>query len=89
MSKKKRLEKPRNPDVEISAGAEARGVRFEKVPEKKTRFTGNTRCESVSGTERENLPDDVQEGVLYRDASVRLRIASKVRPADKRSKGGR
>jgi hypothetical protein len=27
---------------------------------------------------RENLPDRVQEGVVYRDAEVRLRIATEV-----------
>jgi hypothetical protein len=29
-------------------------------------------------SERENLPERVQEGVVYRDAEVRLRIATEV-----------
>jgi hypothetical protein len=30
----------------------------------------------VSGTERGNLPYEVESGVIYRNAGVRLRIAS-------------
>lgn len=66
------------PDIEISAGAKTRELRFEKVPETEVKFRGNPERESVSGTERENLPESVERGVTYRDAGVRLRIASEV-----------
>ena len=73
---KKRLDSPENPDVEISARVKTHELRFEEVPKTRTRFWGSPERESVSGTERENLPDEVQSGVTYRDPKVRLRIAS-------------
>ncbi len=78
--------------MEISARVKARELCFEEVPETETRFSGSPGRESVSGTERENLPEEVQRGVAYRNSSVRLRIASALTEADpgprKRSKGG-
>lgn len=75
---KKRLDLLENPDVEISARVKSREMRFEEVPETRTRFLGSSERESVSGTERENLPDEVESGVIYRNSSVRLRIASEL-----------
>ena len=60
----------------------ARRLRFEEVPETGVRFWGSPERESVSGTERENLPDRVEKDVVYRDARVRLRIASKLADAE-------
>ena len=75
---KKRLDLLENPDVEISARVGSRELRFEEVPETRTRFWGSPGRESVAGTERENLPDEVESGVTYRNSSVRLRIASEL-----------
>ncbi len=75
---KKRLDSLKKPDVEISAKVKSRELRFEEVPETGTSFWGHPEQESVSGTERENLPDEVESGVTYRDSSVRLRIASEL-----------
>ena len=75
---KKRLDSLENPDVEISARVKSRKLRFEEVPETETRFWGSPGRRSVSGTERENLPDEVESGVTYRDPGVRLRIASEL-----------
>jgi hypothetical protein len=77
---KKRLDGPENPDIEISADVKARELRFEKVPETEVRFPGRSERESVSATERENLPEEVEPGVTYHDPRVRLRIATA--PAD-------
>lgn len=66
------------PDIEITAGVETRELRFARVPETETRFRGHPERESVSGTERENLPQRVERDVTYRDVGVRLRIASEV-----------
>jgi hypothetical protein len=74
--KKKRLDSPENPDIEIWATVECRELRFTRVPETRTSFWGYPERESVSGTERGNLPDEVESGVIYRNAGVRLRIAS-------------
>jgi hypothetical protein len=63
------------PDVELTAAVKARWLRFEKVPETEVRFPGYPEDEWVSGTERENLPREVQEDVTYRDIRIRLRSA--------------
>ena len=76
--KKEGIGKPRNPDIAIDASVEMRELRFEKVPDPEVRFHGNTRRNSVWASRRTNLPDEVQEGVVYRDAGIRLRIATEV-----------
>ena len=72
----KRLDSPQNPEVEMWATVECRELRFTRVPETRTSFWGYPERESVSGTERGNLPDEVESGVIYRNSGVRLRIAS-------------
>jgi hypothetical protein len=70
--------KPQNPDIALDAEVRMREVRFEEAPDPEVRFWGNTRRNSVWGSRRENLPDEVREGVVYRNAGVRLRIASEI-----------
>lgn len=77
-AKKERPEAINRPDVELTADVEARELRFDKVPETEIRFPGYSDDESVSGTERENLPEEVEAGVTYRDARVRLRSAAQL-----------
>jgi hypothetical protein len=76
--KKEGTGKPRNPDIAIDAGVEMRELRFEKVPDPEVNFRGNTRRNSVWTSRRTNLPDEVQEDVVYRDAGIKLRIATEV-----------
>lgn len=72
------------PDVDISTSVRARRLRFETVPETKVWFEGEPGHESSSETERENLPDEVEPGVTYRDVRVRWRASSRiVHPADR------
>ena len=73
---KRRPDEPKNPDIEFTADVKAKELRFEEVPETEVRFSGHPERESASGTDRENLPDEVEQGVTYRDPKVRLRIAS-------------
>ena len=70
---KKQSEKP---DIELTADVKTRELRFEEAPKMEVRFPGHPERESVSGTERENLPDEVEPGVTYRNPKVRLRIAT-------------
>jgi hypothetical protein len=72
----KRLDSPENPDIEIWATVECRELHFTRVPETRTSFWGYPERASVSGTERENLPDEVESGVIYRNSGVWLRIAN-------------
>ncbi len=73
---KRRPDKPENPDIVFTADVKAKELRFEEVPKTEVRFTGHPKGESASGTDRENLPDEAEPGVTYRDPKVRLRIAS-------------
>ena len=73
---------PQNPDITFDADVRMRELRFERAPEPEVYFRGNTRRNSVWGSRRENLPDEVREGVVYRNAGVRLRIASEIRDSD-------
>jgi hypothetical protein len=66
----------KRPDVELTAEVKTRELRFDKVPETEIRFPGYPKDEAVSGTERENLPWEVEDGVTYRDCLIRLRSAA-------------
>jgi hypothetical protein len=54
------------PEIETGASASARRVRFRKRPETEVRFVGD----GEERTRRENLPDEVEPGVTYRDVRV-------------------
>ena len=73
---------PRSPDIALDADVRTRELYFEEAPEPEVRFRGNTRRNSVWGSRREELPDEVQEGVAYRAARVRLRIATEIVNSD-------
>ena len=63
-------------DVEIGATARAKRLRFRRKPETRVEFEGEGHVEGESGiesdshTERENLPDEVEPGKVYRDVRV-------------------
>ena len=72
---------PQNADIALDADVRMRELRFEEAPDPEApdpeaRLRGITRGNSVWGSGRENLPQKSREDVTYRDASVRLRIAS-------------
>jgi hypothetical protein len=69
---------PKRPDVELTASVKSRALRFEKVPRTEVRFPGYPEDRSVSGTERENLPWEVEEDVTYRDSRIKLRSAARL-----------
>jgi hypothetical protein len=69
---------PKWPDVELTAEVKSQELRFEKVPRTEVRFPGYPEGRSVSGTERENLPEDVEEDVMYRDSRIRLRSVARL-----------
>ena len=64
----------REPDVEIAAAIRADEVRFE--------------CKPESVTERENLPDELEPGVTYRNFAVRWRAAARLEDPDSRGRRG-
>jgi hypothetical protein len=63
-------------DISITAHVTADSLRFEKVPNPRVEFTGRPRRETVWEAERENLPQQVQPGVTYRNVGITLRITS-------------
>src|ERR671933_305755 len=87
--KKKRLEALENPDIDFTANVKAGERRFDEEPQTEVRFWGHPERNSVSGTDRKNLPDDVRRDVTYRDVSVRLRIASELIDTELGSPRGR
>ncbi len=80
--KKEGTGEPQNPDVALNVDVKMRELHFEKAPNPEVHFRGNTGRNSLWKSERENLPDEVQEGVVYRNAGVRLRIASETVDSD-------
>jgi hypothetical protein len=66
------------PDVDVSTSVRARSLRFERVPETKVWFEGEPAERSRIDTQRENLPDEVEPGVTYRDVRVTWRARSRV-----------
>jgi hypothetical protein len=72
----------REPDVEIAAAVRADEVRFECKPEVRVGAYANAPATAESVSERENLPDEVQPGVTYRNVSVRWRLAARLNDPD-------
>jgi hypothetical protein len=79
VSPEKRRDEPQLADIEIGAAAKMKAIRFEKVPETEVRFPDSDERRSGSLTERENLPDEIEPGVTYRDAKIRWRAEAAVR----------
>jgi hypothetical protein len=72
----------REPDVEIAAAVRADEVRFECKPEVRVSAWANAPATAESVSERDNLPDEVQPGVTYRNVSVRWRLAARLNDPD-------
>jgi hypothetical protein len=71
----------RPPDIEIGATVHADRMRFDRRPETDVEFIGRSVKEDESGSERVNLPDEVEPGKTYRDVRVGWRAAAWVENA--------
>ncbi|GAA3541033.1 hypothetical protein GCM10022419_021470 [Nonomuraea rosea] len=71
-------EHPEEPDVEIRASAKAREIRFHHRPDVTVEAVAEPTGECVSGSERTGLPDQVAEGVTYRDIQIDFRVIAKL-----------
>lgn len=91
MTRKKRL--TGEPDIEIGAAAKARKLRFRSKPKTDVEFQGETRIrsddrmedvelETESGSERRNLPEEVEPGVTYRNVEVGWAARARLRIPD-------
>jgi hypothetical protein len=63
--------RPAPPDVEVGAAVRMKKVRFKEKPEVETRTHVEPGGGAETQTERENLPDEVEPGKTYRNASIR------------------
>ena len=57
-------------------------VRFECKPDVRVRAYADAPASAESVSERENLPDELQPGVTYRNFSVRWRLAARLDDPD-------
>lgn len=74
---------PKVPDVDISTTVRAKELRFGQVPETEVWFDGEPAQQSTENSERENLPDEVEPDVTYRDVKVRWSAGARiVHPTD-------
>jgi len=86
-----------NADVEIGASVKAKRLRFRRKPETEVDFHGELQepegrgdLRTASGSERENLPKEIEPGVTYRDIRVRWRAAARLdEPRGSRGEGER
>jgi hypothetical protein len=74
-----------DPDVEIGASVKAKELRFRSKPETDVEVHGEVRepearaeAETASGSERHNLPDEVEPGVTYKDVRVRWSAEARI-----------
>jgi hypothetical protein len=65
----------REPEVHLSCKVRARELRFERKPAVDIVAFADSPAIAELESERDNLPDDVEPGVVYRDVSVRWRVA--------------
>ena len=63
------------PDVEMSAAVRAKELRFECKPKVQTSAYSDSPAAADSVSERENLSDEIEPGVTYRDFAIRWRLA--------------
>lgn len=78
-------ERIEEPDIEIGAGFKAKQLRFRSKPESDVEFhgevevpEGRSEIESTSGSERRNLPEEVEPGVTYKNVQVRWGAAARI-----------
>jgi hypothetical protein len=70
------------PDVEIAAIFRADELRFECEPRTSVRVHSDSPAEAEYVSERDNLPDQVEPGVTYRDVSVAWRVSARLSDPD-------
>lgn len=66
----------REPEVEMRFSVRAEELRFECKPEVDVVAFADSPATAESQSERENLPDELEPGVTYRDIAVRWRAAA-------------
>jgi hypothetical protein len=85
MARKGNPDRVEDADVEIGASVKAKRLRFRQKPKTHVELhgelhepEGHRELQTASGSERKNLPDEVEPGVTYRDLRVRWRAAARL-----------
>jgi hypothetical protein len=68
----------REPDLEIAAAVRADELRFECKPEVRVVAYADSPASAESVSERDNLPDEVEPRVTYRNIAVRWRVSARL-----------
>jgi hypothetical protein len=81
----------KRPDLDFFTSVKAKEVTFGRVPEKrKLTYYGNPAHDTDAEVERENLPEEPEEGVTYRDVKVDWSVAQRiVHPTDAEDEDGK
>lgn len=86
MARKGHPDRVEDADVEIGASVKAKRLRFREKPKTQVELhgelhepEGDGELETASGSERQNLPDEVEPEVTYRDVRVRWRAAARLK----------
>jgi len=66
------------PDLDFFTSVKAKELRFGRVPEKNVRYYGEPALETEVEVERDNIPQEPEEGVTYRDVEVRWSVAQRI-----------
>lgn len=72
------LREGERPDVDIHTSVRARELRFGKVPKTRVWFSGDPDMRASIRSDRENLPEEVEPDVTYRDVRVRWTAGARV-----------
>jgi hypothetical protein len=69
----------RRPDLDFFTRVKAKEVKFGRVPERrKVTYYGDPGHETEVGVERENIPEEPEAGVTYRDVKVNWEVAQRI-----------
>ena len=66
----------RRPDVEMSFSVRAEELRFDRSPDVDVVAFADSPAAAQLQSERDNLPDEIEPGVTYRNVAVRWRAAA-------------
>ncbi len=72
------------PDLDFFTAVKAKEVTFGKVPDERgVRYYGEPDHETDAKVERENIPEEPEAGVTYRDVKIEWSVAQRiVHPTD-------
>jgi hypothetical protein len=71
----KNVDRERPADIELGAAVRMKKLRFEEKSDVEASSHGQPAYETETTDERENLPDEVEPGKTYRNASIKKHVS--------------